>query len=177
MVVRMMMSGQKKLICSRSHYAAVLSTGASQRELTDKPVLQILHQRAYCSRLLGWVCHLLLHLLAGITQFQFVRFSCELTSTITRTPVVTWITFPRLASVLLTNLLIFNLVFCTTCSPSSAAVFITFWISSALWSKHPLTFPMAEHHTSSKLPVLHVAVSPGSRPSAAHYPLYSINIL
>ncbi|MEQ2172776.1 hypothetical protein GOODEAATRI_024884, partial [Goodea atripinnis] len=44
-------------------------------------------------------------------------FSCELTSAITRTSMVTWITFPRLASVPLTNLCIFNLVFCTTKHP------------------------------------------------------------
>ncbi|MED6259200.1 hypothetical protein ATANTOWER_018524, partial [Ataeniobius toweri] len=38
------------------------------------PVLQILHLRASCRRLLGWACHLLLHLLTGATQVQSASF-------------------------------------------------------------------------------------------------------
>ncbi|MED6269228.1 hypothetical protein CHARACLAT_031077 [Characodon lateralis] len=39
-----------------------------------------------------------------------------------------------MASVLLTNLSIFNLVFCTTCSPSTTEVLSTLWISPTLWN-------------------------------------------
>ncbi|MEQ2315536.1 hypothetical protein AMECASPLE_023361 [Ameca splendens] len=80
-----------------------------------------------------------------------------------------------MASVLLTNLSIFNLVFCTTCSPSTTGVLSTLWISPTLWNtqtnnpfielsavNNPIdhsTSPLADHHTSSMAMVQKTSIS------------------